>query len=726
MTRFFPINRHGDKGRRPRFPSHRICLPATRCDIAPQRVIRPRLVSLFMRLSPNRLVSFFTLFAVLSTLSQAAASAQPTFMVGTSSTDTYPYYQQIPFNTVLVGKTVAMPIVVSGSGPITYSVTSNTPAILPVIKTGYPVMNIVVSFSGTTQVSGTVNTIHTFTGGASDGGNPYAGLFEFDDIAGTLYGTTSSGTAVSGSFGAAFDLSGTTTTTLHTFTDGTDGGNSRAALTAGTDGNLYGTTESGGANGDGTVFQLTVTGTLNTIHAFTSGTDGGNPYAALVEGADGNLYGTTSAGGAGFGTIFRISTSGSFQTLYTFTGGSDGGAPYAPLIAGTDGNFYGTTSGGGAGGKGTIFEITPGGAFSSLYSFTGADDGATPYAALVQAGNGNFYGTTESGGANGEGTVFEFVPGSSPTTVHAFSALSSGSNADGANPYAALVSSTDGSFYGTAEAGGANGDGAVFRIPPGGGFTTVYSFTGGGDGANPYAPLLLAGDGNLYGTTESGGAGGFGTAFQVAVTTSPAFSGTMTFALLRDMAPVAASYIAGFAQAGYYNNLDFFRIANLANEGDPTAFIAQGGDPTETGTGTPGFAFNNEYSPSLIFYGQGQLAMANAGISQSTFLGSNGAQFFISQSTNRGLDYGYTIFGQMLTGFDVMQEVMNVPVGGSEGQTPTTPVVMNSVTVTEDHNDAILFLTPRERCPARRPSRSAPPIPRATRLSFPPEPAPPA
>jgi uncharacterized repeat protein (TIGR03803 family) len=616
-----------------------------------------------------------------------AKGQTPVFETGSSASDPYPYYQQSPFNTVPVGKTLVLPIVVSGSGPITYSVKSSSAVFLPVIKTGYPVMNIGVSYSGTTAVSGTVDTLYPFTGG-TDGGNPYAAMTELD---GSLYGTTESG---SSGFGTAFVASTSgSLSTLHAFTDGTDGAKPYGGLVSGPADALYGTTETGGSNGQGTVYSLLSTGgSFNALYSFSGGPDGGNPYGSLATGTDGNLYGTTANGGSGYGTIFRITSTGTLTTIHTFTGGTDGAFPYSTLFTGTDGNFYGTTSGSGAGGAGTVFEINTSGSLNTLYPFTGGTDGGNPYAGVVQGSDGNFYGTTVAGGSNGEGTVYQLTSSGSLNTLHTFGALSSGTNGDGAKPYGLLATGSNGNLFGTTEAGGETGHGTVFQITTGGLFTSAYSFNGGGDGGNPYAGLVVATNGDLYGTTGTGGTNGYGTLYQVPVTVTPAFTGTMSFALLRDMAPITVGHIAGFAEAGYYDNTDFFRITNLAGSGQAPTFIAQGGDPTNTGTGSPGFAFNNEFNPSLIFTGQGQLAMANSGEDESTFLGTNGAQFFITQNPLRFLDFGYTVFGQELTGFDVMQKVMSVPLG-SDGSSPTVPVVMNSVTVTEDNNNAVLLLS---------------------------------
>src|SRR5208337_4428285 len=190
--------------------------------------------------------------------------------------------------------------------------------------------------------------------------------------------------------------------------------------------------------GVGTVFTITPGGTLTTLYSFCSQsgcTDGANPYAALVQGTDGNFYGTT-LGGAANGTVFKMTPGGTLTTLYTFCYGCTGVSPYAALVQGSDGNFYGTTSFGGANGDGTVFRITPSGTLTTLHSFDGTD-GAAVYAGLVQGTDGNFYGTTAQGGGSGVGTVFTITPGGTLTTLYSF--CSQSGCTDGANPYAALV-----------------------------------------------------------------------------------------------------------------------------------------------------------------------------------------------------------------------------------------------------------------------------------------------
>ena len=197
------------------------------------------------------------------------------------------------------------------------------------------------------------------------------------------------------------------------------------------------------------------------MHAFAkTGSDGEIPYAGLIQGGDGNFYGTTYFGGASnLGAVFKVTPSGTETLLYSFAGGSDGQHPYAGVIQGSDGNFYGTTYQGGAGGYGTVFEITPSGTETVLYAFAGGSDGANPEAGVIQGSDGNFYGNTLQGGANGLGTVFKITPGGTETILHAFAGSS-----DGANPGANLVQGSDGNLYRSTGAGGSGGFGTFFKV----------------------------------------------------------------------------------------------------------------------------------------------------------------------------------------------------------------------------------------------------------------------
>jgi uncharacterized repeat protein (TIGR03803 family) len=247
------------------------------------------------------------------------------------------------------------------------------------------------------------------------------------------------------------------------------------------------------------------------LHTFGDD-DGTLPAAALIQGTDGALYGTTSQGGGpGFGTVFRMDADGTFSVLYEFTGDSDGAHSVAPLIQATDGDFYGTTLQGGGSDMGTIFKLSPDGTLTTLHAFTGGpDDGAFPYAALIQATDGNFYGTTSSGGAAGSGTVFQMTPDGTVTVMHAFA----GAPFDGADSRAALVQATDGQLFGTTRSGGASDFGTVFQVSADSTMNVLYAFAGT-DGANPDAALIQTTDGTFYGTAENGGDFNLGTAFQL-------------------------------------------------------------------------------------------------------------------------------------------------------------------------------------------------------------------
>jgi uncharacterized repeat protein (TIGR03803 family) len=278
------------------------------------------------------------------------------------------------------------------------------------------------------------------------------------------------------------------------------------------------------ANGTGTMPASAVTDVAvscspnleSVLYSFAGVQSGGKfTGAALIQGSDGSFYGTTFGGGAnGDGTVFKITPAGAEMLLYSFTGAhGDGANPNAALIQGSDGNLYGTTWDGGANNDGAVFKITPAGVETVLHSLSGSPgDGMSPNASLVQGSDGNFYSTTARGGAIGDGTVFKITPTGVETVLYSFGA----SQSDGTYAEASLIQGSDGNFYGTTSTGGANGDGTVFRITPAGVETVVYSFAGGPtDGANPNAALIQGSDGNFYGTTVSGGVNGDGVVFKI-------------------------------------------------------------------------------------------------------------------------------------------------------------------------------------------------------------------
>ena len=397
---------------------------------------------------------------------------------------------------------------------------------------------LVAGFAAATNVAHaqTFSVIHAFDQ-HSEGAAPYAPLVQ--DAAGNLYGTTFDGgasgdTGCANDCGVAYALDSTgQETVLYTFAR-TSGGKSEGGLIRDSKGNLYGTTLIGGNSkcgdgaGCGTVFKLDTAGTLTVLHAF-QGPDGRRPVAALLRDTAGNLYGTTWEGGAvNRGTVFKIDTTGKETVLHSFRA-KDGAWPLSGLIADAQGNLYGTTELGGdlTGGCGTlgcgvVYKIDRSGHETVLYSFTGGTDGSESSGNLVRDAAGNLYGTTGLGGDLGCnapwgcGVVFKIDSAGHETVLHSFEQQPS----DGWNPIAGLVRDPAGNLYGTTYRGGAYGWGTVFELDTTGKETLLHSFTGGPDGAAPYAGLYRDSSNNLYGTAVGGGSigclgGGCGVVFKV-------------------------------------------------------------------------------------------------------------------------------------------------------------------------------------------------------------------
>jgi uncharacterized repeat protein (TIGR03803 family) len=360
-----------------------------------------------------------------------------------------------------------------------------------------------------------VTSLYWFTGGA-DGGAPNGLVLASN---GVLYGTAQSGGA--NGDGTAFSL--TTDGSFQTLVsfNKTNGSAPQAALTQGADGSLYGTTESGGATNGGTVFKMTLGGILSTQASFTN-VNNITPYTALTQGTNGGFYGVAeNASTPGNGIIYELTPAGTLNVVYSFTGELDGNAPVGPLALGADGNFYGMTTNGGAHGHGGVFRMTPAGALTNLYSFTGGADGYNPDGALVQGADGDFYGVTRLNVISGYtfyGTIFKISTNGVLTTLYALNPSVTG---DGTHPFAGLIQGLDGNFYGSTLLGGSANDGTVFRVSPGGSFGTLLSFDGSDDGAEPTAAMVQDADGNLYGTTTSGGFYGKGSVFKLTITSAP-------------------------------------------------------------------------------------------------------------------------------------------------------------------------------------------------------------
>ncbi len=378
------------------------------------------------------------------------------------------------------------------------------------------------------------NTVDSIEHSFTNGNYPVAPLILGAN--GNFYSTTSAGG--SASKGTIFEMTPTgTVTILHSFGDGTvtnDGATPEAGLLLANDGNFYGTTSAGGSAGKGAIFQMKPGGAVTIVHSFSDGSvtnDGATPYSTLIQGSDGDLYGTTAAGGsASEGTAFKTTLAGTYTLLHSFGDGTvagDGEEPMAGLVAGAAGNYYGTTFAGGTGGRGVVYRISPNGTVKLLHTFgdgTVTNDGAAPEAPLILGADDNFYGTTIDNDTNADGTVFEITTAGVVTILHTFG--DGTVTNDGKVPAAALIQGIDGNFYGTTTLGGSANKGAAFELTTTGALTILHSFGDGtvtNDGETPEASLFQYSDASFYGTTKVGtGTSTGGTVFRLAAGTTTA------------------------------------------------------------------------------------------------------------------------------------------------------------------------------------------------------------
>lgn len=455
--------------------------------------------------------------------------------------------------------------------------------------------------------------------GTTNGGGPSNGPL-VQGLDGDLYGNTVAGAYTNPNPTAYKITSSGALTTIHVFS-GTDGGLPEGLVQA-TNGKLYGATNVGGGfhkgclqSGCGTVYAITSSGTLTTLHSFDS-TDGNEPFDPLVQAADGNLYGTTAYGGvsaippcksndyAGCGTVFKITPAGTLTTLHVFClqqGCPDGHYPQAPLLQASNGLFYGTTVDGGSGqctisghwtGCGTVFQISAAGVFTVLHKFL-APDGEGPDTALVQGTDGKLYGTTSYGGAYGYGTIFTITSSGAFTKLHDFSSTD-GEFAEG------FIQATDGNFYGTAAQGGANGYGTIFQFTSAGAFTVLHSFAAT-EGQNPFARLVQVTNGIFYGTTVQGGIGecgglglGCGTVFSFDMGLGPFVTFVMNAGKVGHSAEVLGQGFAGTAIVSFNGVPASFKVESdtfltaIVPTGASTGYVAV---ETASGTLTSNVAF---------------------------------------------------------------------------------------------------------------------------------------
>ena len=377
-------------------------------------------------------------------------------------------------------------------------------------------------------------TIYTFATTPGDVAvpTPYGVTAQGRD--GNIYGTTGSGGASSAGGVYVMTPAGTETV-LYSFPQSLIG--CQPGLSLGSDGNFYGDCLSGGPNGYGLLYRITPTGTFTDLHDFSNaGGDGGSPNGPPVSAKDGNLYGTTQIGGAnGDGTVFKLTPSGTLTYLYSFKG-SDGANPAAPLVQGSDGNLYGSTVFGGSNGAGVIFKISTAGQLTALHNFN-FTDGSGPIGGLVQGLNGSFYGTTYQGGVNNQGTAFRLNSAGTYTLIHSFAAAT-----DGLSPETAMVQATDGNFYGTTNPYLDTCD-SIYKITPNGVFSIVYQFDGTSStlGIGLANGLIQNTNGVLYGATNASVTGGNGTVYTLNVGAHP-------FARLASTSGIVGSSVGIFGQ----------------------------------------------------------------------------------------------------------------------------------------------------------------------------------
>lgn len=370
---------------------------------------------------------------------------------------------------------------------------------LPVIALTILTFALAIGGATTTAEAQTPTVLYNFGTNPGDPFSPIGADVIAQGRDGNLYSTSNQG----GSFGSGtafkITLSGTLSV-LHNF-DGADGNLIYSGLTLGTDGNLYGTTVQGGSHGYGSVFKITSSGTFTPLYNFSGGSDGGYPEAQPIQGKDGNFYGTTSGLGVLSSTVYKITLTGKLTTLHTLTA-AEGKYVQGGLVQGTDGNFYGNSNSGGSTNNGTIFKITPTRKLTVLHNFTGTDGSVAAFS-LIQGTDGNFYGATVNGGLSNVGVVFKITPRGTYTVLHNMNG-----NVDGGLPYSGLVQATDGKLYGVNNQGGGN-FGIIYSITTTGSFSVLYTFDSV-HGALPQSTLTQDTNGLLYGDTTGGGTQGKG------------------------------------------------------------------------------------------------------------------------------------------------------------------------------------------------------------------------
>ena len=455
----------------------------------------------------------------------------------------------------------------------------------------------------------TVTTLVNFTDPFSGGGAGGPKSAPVQGIDGNFYGATGYGGSADQGTTYTMTPAGSLTILYDSSENTVAQPFANLLLTAG--GNFYSTSFEGGPVGSGTFFEMAPNGSVTIFYEFCSLTnclDGANPVGGLVLAPGGNFYGATASGGTSFemnfcgdgcGTIFKMTPTGSLTTVYNFCSQpncTDGAFPFGNLVQDADGNFYGTTIDGGTNNQGVVFKVTAAGKLTTLYSFcskANCTDGAFPFAGLVQAANGNFYGTTELGGSSNQGTIFQITPAGKLATLHSF--CSKPNCADGKQPQSALIQATDGNLYGTTFRGGATNGGTLFEITPAGKLTTLYNFCSQShcsDGVQPLAALAQATNGILYGSTFAGGPSA-GTIFSLSNGMAPFAQTVPPFGKVGDEITIIGNNLTGTSAVKFNGTSAAFTVVS---DTEITATVPSGAASGTVKVSTPGGTLNSNVS----------------------------------------------------------------------------------------------------------------------------------
>ncbi len=446
----------------------------------------------------------------------------------------------------------------------------------------------------------TFTLLHSFAGAATgDGSLPgYGPLVQAFD--GNLYGTTIQGGTTCSFEGAVgcgqlfkITTAGAISAVYNFCATGScpDGNFPEGGVALRENGTLYGMTALGGTSGIGSVYRLPPAGALDSFFSF-DGTIGAEPISTLMRASNGNLYGITQAAGpTGSGTIIEINATDLVTLLQSLNTATTGGAQSDPaeLVQGSDGNFYGVaTSGGGTGKVGTVFKITPNGVITVLHAFTGSPDGREPTGTLVEGPDGNFYGTTNAGGATDHGTLFRITPTGVVKILHSFCKVNG--CPDGFDPVGGPILGTDGKLYGTTQGGGTGGHpGTVFQSTLGGTLATLHNFAGL-DGAKPLAGLVQHTDGDFYGTTTNGGANDMGTVFSISMHLKPFVQLFETTGPVGTPVTILGTGLSSATKVSFGGTAAVFHIAS---DGEITTTVPPGGKTGFVTVKTPTVSFNS-------------------------------------------------------------------------------------------------------------------------------------